>query len=533
MEINNKNKLEELYDTNTSMNVLAYLMHHPLILQDDKYAFSKSDFDQETLHEILFTAIYNLAQGGVVNIRPIDIDTQINQSGSRAADYYKRNSGLNWLQGLYQAGDGMDKAQFDLCYNRIKKLSVLRDLERVGIDTRKFYDTTADILNRDKEDEKLNNTTVDQIINNIRTKIVEVENKNIGKNNGMAQDASKNMRQLVKELKEIPELGLPLDGERINWATRGAREGKMYLYSAPSGGGKTRYMVGNACAISMPYINEEGKIVLRNDYQRVLFVATEMQADEIQTLILAYVSGVNEEKILLGQYTPDEEERIKMALDIVDKYGKNFEIECIPDPSIAMVKARLIKYIVQDDIHYIFYDYIFSSPGLLSEFRDVAVREDVALMMLSNTLKEVAMEYNVFVQSATQLNDGWSKKEIGERDQNMIRGSKAIADKIDIGIIGVRLTDAEKKQIDAIWQEIKRQKEFTHDPNLVLDLYKNRRGKIAHDKIFRYFDFGTCRCEDLFITDSSYRALSEDENGKFEFEMKKIDYLDLKAEGVL
>ena len=198
-----------------------------------------------------------------------------------------------------------------------------------------------------------------------------------------------------------------------------------------------------------------------------------------------------------------------------------------------MVKARLIKYIVQDDVHYIFYDYIFSSPGLLSEFRDVAVREDVALMMLSNTLKEVAMEYNVFVQSATQLNDGWSKKEIGERDQNMIRGSKAIADKIDIGIIGVRLTDAEKKQIDAIWQEIKRQKGFTHDPNLVLDLYKNRRGKIAHDKIFRYFDFGTCRCEDLFITDSSYRALSEDENGKFEFEMKKIDYLDLKAEGVL
>ena len=43
MEINNKNKLEELYDTNTSMNVLAYLMHYPLILQDDKYAFCPFD----------------------------------------------------------------------------------------------------------------------------------------------------------------------------------------------------------------------------------------------------------------------------------------------------------------------------------------------------------------------------------------------------------------------------------------------------------------------------------------------------------
>ena len=49
-------------------------------------------------------------------------------------------------------------------------------------------------------------------------------------------------------------------------------------------------------------------------------------------------------------------------------------------------------------------------------------------MMLSNTLKEIAATYNVFIQSATQLNDGWSKKEIGLRDQNCIRGSKAIAD---------------------------------------------------------------------------------------------------------
>ena len=78
-----------------------------------------------------------------------------------------------------------------------------------------------------------------------------------------------------------------------------------------------------------------------------------------------------------------------------------------------MVKARLIKYIVQDEVQYIFYDYIFSSPGLLSEFRDISVREDVALMMLSNSLKEIAMIYNVFIQSATQLNDGWTKREIG------------------------------------------------------------------------------------------------------------------------
>ena len=49
-------------------------------------------------------------------------------------------------------------------------------------------------------------------------------------------------------------------------------------------------------------------------------------------------------------------------------------------------------------------------------------------MMLSNSLKETAMVYKVFIQSATQLNDGWSKKVTGLRDQNCLRGSKAIAD---------------------------------------------------------------------------------------------------------
>ena len=81
----------------------------------------------------------------------------------------------------------------------------------------------------------------------------------------------------------------------------------------------------------------------------------------------------------------------------------------------------------------------FSSPGLLTEFRDLEVREDVALMMMSNTLKELAMTYNVFIQSATQLNGNWEKNNV--RNANLIRGSKAIVDKVDIGLIGVRLTD--------------------------------------------------------------------------------------------
>lgn len=523
---------KDLFDNNTSLYVLSCLMHKPLLLQDERYVFTKTDF-YKPLQQMVFYAVFNMAQNGVEKITPQDVDLYLSQYESQY-EYYKKEKGYEFVSQCYQSTEGTDDKQFETYYNRLKKFSVLRDLEAIGYDTKEFYDTEKDPLNRDAEDEKLNSMSLTQIIDGVRGHLVEIENRHVGKDSGTSQLASDGMRKLFADLQANPEVGLPLDGEIVNYATRGARLGKLYTYSAPSGAGKTRYMVGNACSISMPYIDQNGKVIFRgtveeDDYQRVLYIATEQQADEIQTMILAYVSGVNEKNILLGSFTPLELERISQALDIIDAYGKNLIIEVIPDPSIAMIKAVLAKYIVQDNVEYIFYDYIFSSPGLLSEFRDVQVREDVALMMLSNSIKEIAMSYNVFIQSATQLNDGWSKKEIGLRDQNCIRGSKAIADKIDIGMIGVKLGEEEKKQIETIWTELQRQdpQKYKHEPNVVIDIYKNRRGELNGVKVFRYFDYSTCRCYDLFITDTSYKTVSE--IGQLKYNQRPFDFLDLKT----
>lgn len=527
---------KDLFDTNASLYVLSCLMHRPLLLQDERYVFVKTDF-YKPIQQIVFYAIFNMAQNGVEKITPQDIDLYLNQYEAQY-EFYKKEKGYEFVTQCYQTAEGTDQHQFDFYYNRLKKFSVLRDLEVIGIDTTAFYNTEQDALNRDLEDEKLNKTSLGGLTDRIRELLVEIENRHIGKDQGTSQTASEGMRKLVAELQKNPEVGLPLDGDIINYATRGARLGKLYTYSAPSGAGKTRYMVGNACAISMPYLDKAGKVVFRgtqeqDDYQKVLYVTTEQKADEIQTMILAYVSGINEKTILLGNYSPDELDRLQKALDIIDKYGKNLVLEVIPDPSIAMVKARLAKYIIQDGIEYIFYDYIFSSPGLLTEFRDIAVREDVALMMLSNSIKETAMTYGVFIQSATQLNDGWAKKAIGLRDQNCLRGSKAIADKIDIGMIGVRIQDEEKKQIEAVWNELQKQnpQKYKHEPNIVIDIYKNRRGELNSVKIFRYFDYGTLHCEDLFVTDASYKAVQD--IGQLQYNQRPFDFLDLKTKGVI
>ena len=68
-------------------------------------------------------------------------------------------------------------------------------------------------------------------------------------------------------------------------------------------------------------------------------------------------------------------------------------------------------------------------------------------------------------------------------------------------------------------------------PNMVVDMYKNRRGEMSGVKIFRYFDHATCRSMDMFVTDTSYNVWTE--MGKLEYQKRSRDYLDLITTGEL
>lgn len=532
----NQERISQLNSTTASNYVLSCLMRNPLLLQEEQYAFTPDDFTGE-IRTIVFYAIFNMGQKGAERIEPLDIEVYLKAAAPSHFDFYEKNKGSEFVRQTYRLTENSDCSQFESMYELVKKFSILRDLERNGVDTTRFYDT-KNILNQQAEQEKLRKISLKSIIESVNKTIVSIEDKHIGKDEGNQHTAADGMMALMKELRAHPEVGRPIDGDIINFASRGARLGKFYLYSAPSGGGKTRFLVGNACSLSMPHLNEKGEIEITgpadgSGYAKVCYIATEQQFDEIQTLIMAHVSGVNEEKILTSTCTADDWKRIEKANEIIEKYANNLIIDCIPDPSIALLKARLAKYAVQYGIEYFFYDYIFSSPGLVNEFAGSDLREDVVLMMLSNSLKEFAMNYNIFLMSATQLNDGWSKREVGARDQNCIRGSKAIPDKIDVGLIGVRTPEEERKQIEAIWQEVKRlltgkvpKIALEKGPNITVDIYKNRRGAKSAVKVFRYFDFETCRAYDLFCTDVSYKKV---ENiGTFEYETHCIDFLNLQ-----
>ena len=225
---------------------------------------------------------------------------------------------------------------------------------------------------------------------------------------------------------------------------------------------------------------------------KVLYITTELEHAEVQTLVLAYMTGINEDKILNNKCSDAEEERISLAIEYL-KQNDNLIIEYMPDPTIVALKTLIKKHALQDDVKYVFYDYIHIGAGLVAN-RDKQMRDDVILLLLTNTLKELANELDIHISTATQLNGEYEEKEV--KNENLIRGSKAVADKADIGAITLRCNPAEEELGRAIAL-----KSGTLQPNFITDIYKNRRGKWTGIRIWRNIDLGTCRTVDCFKTD--------------------------------
>ena len=74
----------------------------------------------------------------------------------------------------------------------------------------------------------------------------------------------------------------------------------------------TRNTIGDACYLSYPicWNNEQNKWDFTGATEKVLIIVTEQEKDEVQTMIISYLSGVNEEKILYGSYDEEESDRI-------------------------------------------------------------------------------------------------------------------------------------------------------------------------------------------------------------------------------
>ena len=193
----------------------------------------------------------------------------------------------------------------------------------------------------------------------------------------------------------------------------------------------TRTMIADACffACNTYYEGEIGSWIRNGVKEPTLYITTEQSLDEVQTMMLAFLSEVNEEHILNNTYEGDEEERIQKAIEVLE--DSPLYIEELPDFSLQDIENVIKKNIREHDVRYVCHDYIHSSMKILEEISSrsggVRLREDNILFMLSNKLKDLCNKYGIFLLSGTQLNANIDDAE-ATPDQNMLRGAKSIAD---------------------------------------------------------------------------------------------------------
>lgn len=475
-------------------------MCRPELLSDvDKYQLEPTDFSQQ-LDKMIFSAIYNLFAGGAERIHTIDVDTYL-QTNEVAKNLLEKNNGLAFIQ---DCEDLADPANFQLYYNKLKKINLLRDLQKNGRDISSFY--CEDPLNEKYAEinERFEKMTATDIFNSLRGELADLENKYVINSVVEESNAATGIRELIKNLKETPEIGVHLQGEIFNTVCRGGRKGKLYLRSAGSGVGKTRSMVGDACQIAYPvrYDTKYQKWVYTGEPEKVLYVMTEQDPAEIQTMILAYLTGYNEDMFLYGTYKEEHMDRIMKAIDIMERYKDYMLFARIPDPCASVIKNLFRRYSLQYNVENFFYDYIFSSPAMLNEYRDLKLREDVCLRLLTTAIKNLAVELDAFIMSATQLS-GDDDPKGGFKDFRNIRGSKAIADLADFAAIR-RRPSPEELQLVADFE-----KRYNFKPNAITDVFKNRRGRWTMISIWSAVDLGTLRTVDLFVTTPDYKPIQD------------------------
>lgn len=269
----------------------------------------------------------------------------------------------------------------------------------------------------------------------------------------------------------------------------------------------TRLGIADICSYSIPMIYDlnTGKWVETGFSEPSLIISTELDFDELQTMIWAYVAGVSETHILENDYAPGEEERVDKAIEIIE--NSPLYIEVMFNFNIQDVSNTIKKYNREKGVEYVFFDYIHICAKLMQEIGDMSrgmkMREDMIIFLFVDELKTLCNTLQIHIDTSTQLNGTY--KDTVVKDETMLRGSKAAADRIDMGIISLEPSEAELKMIEGILA-----KGMYATPNLVQNVYKLRRGKLSHIKIFMHKDFSTCRTKDLFVTDNSGKLIPVD-----------------------
>lgn len=494
----------ELFPKKAICSALACLMREPSLLDDNKVELRREYFEikgESKFYQIIFAAITNLYADGLKTITPSDIDEFLSNYDSYY-ETYNQNDGIEFLHHIEELANVDAYPRYA---TRIKKFALLRDMKEVGFSIDPIYQESEDTETNTELQAKFEQMSVNDVTKYYDELLNTIQNKYMVDESAVSGTAGNNGLELLKSFKEAPQYGVSTCGELQNSIFRGHLLGKSMLRSASTNTFKSRTSLAEATdlAINRWYDWDLNTWVDKGRKEKVLYITTEMEQEDLEPTIWAYISGVKEEKIRDHQLSQLEEEIVVESIKDLDE-TKNFFIEYVPKFDINTINTIVKKYAIHEDVDYVFFDYIHLSFEVMAELssatRGMNQREDTMLGTFAAGLAEMAQEYKFHLSTSTQVNgDIQHNKKL---DQNVLRGAKNMADKFSKACVMTRPTNEDLKEIEpimnkGIWQ---------HEPNMIWHIYKNRHSKFK-GRLYLYIDFDTMRMTDLFMTDDNGKLL--------------------------
>ena len=374
---------------------------NPRFILDEKYVTNANDYP-ENFHKMIWGALVNIAKkGNVEKVSSLDIENEIVQI-TTATSLWKNNNGWDYIEeAISMASDKL--MNIGKYHDDVRKYSIIRNAsEELKMDITFIYDESDE-----SKIEKFNELTSSDVLNAFTNRFLDFKSmwKNVFGDN-YAFKVGDGIKDRLKEHKEQENTyGYPFQSGYLTTVYRGMRRKKFIIRSSISGGGKSRSSLADGCNMVSDRIYDwnKHKWISTGEAQKVLFISTELEKEEIQDIILAHVSGIDQERIETWDNITKEEEQI---LDESAGYIEGYEyyIEYMPDFTIDLITETIERYIINYGIYACFFDYINDSPSLYEYYYNkthTRLATHQILFLFSASLKSIANKFNIYLSRRT------------------------------------------------------------------------------------------------------------------------------------
>lgn len=484
-----------LYSDSAGCYLLGCLCNNPAYIRSGKYPLTPDDFEPNLLHKYLYAVIHNLALKGLEEITEIEID-QFIQPYAVIREKIEDDDGLLFIRTVKEqtvAGN------IDLYYPIIRKFSLLRYAQEHGTNIDEIFDQNG---NFEEEMAKLNKYSINDILNKLDGRIVQLKKHFSPTNIRREMWAGEGFSDILTQFEKTPVMGAGLCSAYETSIFRGWQVGHLLLRSAPSGHGKSCRSIADLCNVCCTQLwDDEAQDFIDNPncHGGGFFIHTEMdQETEIQPRFVSYIANIPLHTILSGKYNDSERKRLLKAAQILET--SRIRLIDMPQFTIPLLRNTLKEMAITEGFQYGVFDYVQDNGiagKIYKEETGTTLRQDMLLLAIVTDLKACAEEFGLGILSMTQLNG--QEKTQPVIDEHCLFGSKSMKNKVDGGMIMLKPTQKELEQTATL----NTKRGFNQNPpNIVTHVYKARFSEYGQNlKVFQYLDLGTGRLQDYYVTD--------------------------------